>query len=383
MAELWQSVLERWTNAGLIDASTAERIRAFEASHEEPKHLRWPILIAVTFGAIMLAAGVLLFVSAHWDELSPTQRFSLVPFLVAIFHVAGALVAERFPALATALHGVGTMACGAGIFLAAQIFNLQEHWPGGIMLWALGAWIGWGLRRDWVQAGLVAILTPAWLACEWIDGTRRYNWECERILAEGLFLLALSYLTSYFAGHRTTARRCLAWIGGIALLPSAIVSMPEEYSSYGPHASAWLVFWGRTLGLFLPLLLALWLRGKAAWMNAVATFWIIVLILMPFAASSTESLLHYGARTLGPYIWCALACLGLVAWGLEESRRERINLGILGFGITVLAFYFSNVMDKLGRSASLIGLGLLFIVLAWGLERTRRRLVTRVKGVAS
>jgi uncharacterized membrane protein len=127
-----------------------------------PKQLRWPILIAVAFGAIMLAAGVLLFVSAHWDELSPAGRFSLVLFLVSIFHVAGALVSNRLPPLATALHGVGTIACGAGIFLAAQIFNLQEHWPGGIMLWVLGAWIGWGLRRDWVQAGLVAVLTPAW-----------------------------------------------------------------------------------------------------------------------------------------------------------------------------------------------------------------------------
>jgi len=46
-------------------------------------------------------------------------------------------------------------------------------------------------------------------------------------------------------------------------------------------------------------------------------------------------------------------------------------------------FYFSNVMDKLGRSASLMGLGLLFLILAWGLERTRRQLVAKVKAVAA
>jgi hypothetical protein len=49
----------------------------------------------------------------------------------------------------------------------------------------------------------------------------------------------------------------------------------------------------------------------------------------------------------------------------------------------VLVFYFSQVMDKLGRSASLIGLGALFLALGWGLERTRRRLVARVKGAAA
>jgi uncharacterized membrane protein len=49
----------------------------------------------------------------------------------------------------------------------------------------------------------------------------------------------------------------------------------------------------------------------------------------------------------------------------------------------VLIFYFSNVMDKLDRSASLMGLGLLFLILAWGLERTRRRLVAKVRAATA
>jgi uncharacterized membrane protein len=73
----------------------------------------------------------------------------------------------------------------------------------------------------------------------------------------------------------------------------------------------------------------------------------------------------------------------MIAWGMYEARRERINLGILGFGLTVICFYFSNVMDKLGRSASLMGLGLLFLVLGWVLERTRRRLVAKVKAATA
>ena len=44
-------------------------------------------------------------------------------------------------------------------------------------------------------------------------------------------------------------------------------------------------------------------------------------------------------------------------WGVQENRRERINLGMAGFAITIVAFFFSSVMDKLGRSASLILLG--------------------------
>jgi uncharacterized membrane protein len=365
MADSWQSAVDRWFSAGVIDASTAARVREFESKRQEPSKLRWPILITIAFGAIMLAAGVLLFVSAHWDDLSPTGRFSLVLLLVAIFHVAGAIFADRFPALSTAMHGVGTAALGAGIFLSAQIFNLQEHWPGGIMLWALGAWIAWGLKRDWVQGALVAILTPAWLASEWIDATNYMN-RSNEIVAQGLLLLALTYLSVFTTEDREPIRRALAWIGGIALIPSAIIAVPETWFSNGriPHDTQFL---GRALGIVLPLLLAYWIRRRAAWMNVVAAAWIGVLAFVPPYAK------------IRPYAWAAVASLGLIAWGLHEARRERINLGILSFGLTVLIFYFSNVMDKLGRSASLMGLGLLFLILAWGLERTRRSLVRRVK----
>jgi len=70
----------------------------------------------------------------------------------------------------------------------------------------------------------------------------------------------------------------------------------------------------------------------------------------------------------------------MVGWGLLERRRERINLGVAGFALTVIIFYFSDVMDKLGRSTSLIGLGVLFLFGGWVLERTRRQLVARVAG---
>jgi len=38
------------------------------------------------------------------------------------------------------------------------------------------------------------------------------------------------------------------------------------------------------------------------------------------------------------YLACALAATGLVFWGLQERRRERINLGVAGFAITIIVF---------------------------------------------
>jgi uncharacterized membrane protein len=70
-----------------------------------------------------LPVGVLLFVAAHWDRFSPVARFVSVLLLVAVFHIAGALTVECFSALAAALHAVGTVCLGAGIFLAGQILS--------------------------------------------------------------------------------------------------------------------------------------------------------------------------------------------------------------------------------------------------------------------
>jgi uncharacterized membrane protein YfcA len=68
----------------------------------------------------------------------------------------------------------------------------------------------------------------------------------------------------------------------------------------------------------------------------------------------------------------------MIAWGIHEFRAERVNLGMAGFAITILCFYFSSVMDKLGRSTSLIVLGVVFLAGAWYWEKLRRKLVARV-----
>src|SRR5260370_4059091 len=101
MADALKKQLERWVSAGLVDAGTAARIRTFEESQGSSERLRWPILLAVALGGVLLCAGVLLFVAAHWDQLSPAWRFVLVPFLVALFPLSGALPEERFSALPT------------------------------------------------------------------------------------------------------------------------------------------------------------------------------------------------------------------------------------------------------------------------------------------
>jgi len=369
----WEGRLERWVEAGLLDPAAAERIRAWERSHggaptpRSSPGLHWPIRLALGLGGLLVGAGILLFVAAHWDALSPGQRFGLVLATVAAFHVAGAAADPRWPALGATLHACGTVALGGGIFLAGQIFNLQEHWPGGLLLWGLGALLGWLLLRDWPQATMVALLAPAWLAGEWSVATARQHGEA--VLTAGLLLLALVYLGARPTADRdeSPARRSLVWIGGIAVIPAAFLLAATSHAGqgFGDLAPVRLAT-GAAVALGGPLGLA-WLLHRS-----------IAPVFLGLAAWTALGPILATQRGVVPYIWAAGLGLGLIAWGVLERRAERINLGVAGFALTVLVFYFSSVMDRLGRSASLVGLGLLFLGGGWALERTRRRLVASV-----
>jgi uncharacterized membrane protein len=273
--------------------------------------------------------------------------------------------------MSEALHAIGTVALCAGIALSGQIFNLDEHWPAGILLWAAGAALGWAVLRHSAQLALVAILVPAWLMSEWVAApVARAGFRTGDVPASGALLLALTYLTAVAAGKTTRLRRTLMWIGGLGLGIAAIVlaavNMDSPYSVRPELTTARVLGW--TVAFAGPLLLAAALRGRDAWVNGVAALWVAGLAMVPA--------LSRGAATFG---WWGIGALGLVAWGMRDSRIERINLGAAGFAVTVLAFYFSRVMDKLGRSASLLLLGLLFLGGGWALERMRRQLVARTR----
>ena len=197
----WDRALERWQQAGLLDAASVERIRSFEQSRTGPPGSamardRRPGLwridahrrnAAVRRRALGYARARPAIHAGGPDgrRLAPRRR------------VHGRLTARPSPSRCTES---ARRRSAAGIFLARQIFNLQAHWPSGVLLWAAGAWVGWILRRDWLQFAMAAILTPFWLSGEWIESfpfadVRR----AIRVLVEGLTL------TLWFTSPRARA----------------------------------------------------------------------------------------------------------------------------------------------------------------------------------
>ncbi len=408
-----ESLLNRWQSAGILDAEAASRIRAHEAARKRPDELsdqpnpkqpaspeaghlpsgaepqalaagvRRQGVTALVLGAILLACGVALFVSAHWDEMGPGARFALVAAMVAVFHLGGGLARERFRDLSTALHAVGTLATGAAIALVGQIFNNQEYWPAAVLLWAMAALAGWALLRDQAQQTLALLLVPAWMASELgYAGQDRIGTVV--YLGRFLFVWSILYLTFFVSSRRRMVRgimfaaAVIACVAGIDCMLSAWASFSTE-QSFLPFSAR---FWAWVAIAALPLVIAAFHGHKGLIPIALA---IAFSLALPWCYRASVNTYKLGNGRVVSYtntvpnfaahVLTAAFAVYLCWWGVRLASRALVNFGIVGFAAVVGWFYFSDIFDALGRSLGLIGLGVLFLAGGWALEKMRRRIL--------
>jgi len=378
----WISHLRRWCQAGLIDSDLAVSIEQWEQARVAalgPQHagpLGLSVRVMVVLGSLLLVAGVLLFVAGSWDFMPPQGRIGLLLVGILVFHGGGALFEQRFPAMAIGLHAVGTAIFGAGVFLSAQIFNLEVDWSfrWGLLFWALGAASGWWFLRQWPQLVLLSILLPAWLTAVLALELRRadpqfMDWAVVPLTA-GFLLLSLTYFTAPTRSTSTESQRVFMWIGGLLLLPAAltwvVVTSNLDPNLDVPHF--WLsgLSWAVMLGV--PLVVSWLMRPHRFSSLAVAVVWVALDLQIQDQ--------FLGALS---YLWWGLGAFGLMVWGAFEARDERVNVGTALFAITLLAFYVMQVMGRLGF-LSLFGLGLIFLLGGWGLNRLRSALLCSAAG---
>ena len=380
-----ESLLTRWQTAGVLDAESARRIREHEAqtSGGAPAGLNWQGVTALILGAILLACGVVLFVSAHWDQLGPGARYALVCAMVAIFHLAGGLARTNFRGLSTTLHAVGTISTGAAIALVGQIFNIQEHWPAAMLIWALAALAGWMLLQDQAQQTLALLLVPAWMMCEFES---RAYWHIGQFAYQGriLFAWAVLYMTFFLSSRRKVVQGILFAVSAVASIIGVgmMLASWNSWSSDQTFLPFSLRVWAWVMIAAVPLAVAAFHGHKGLIPIASAVAFTIALPwcyhLKNYSYNYGNGYAHtqyYAIPNLAAHVLVAGFAVFLCWWGMRLGSRLLVNFGIVGFAIAVAWFYFSDILDKFGRSLGLIGLGVLFLAGGWALEKLRRRIM--------
>ncbi|MGD0630179.1 MAG: DUF2157 domain-containing protein [Terracidiphilus sp.] len=378
----FESLLTRWLAAGVLDAGAAERIRVYESQQARPSGLGWQGLVALILGALLLACGVVLFVSAHWDQIGPGTRFAIVIAMVTVFHLGGALVRDSYRGLSTTLHVVGTLSVGAAVALVGQIFNIEDHWPAAILMWALAALAGWALLRDEAQQTLTLLLLPAWVVSEF-EFYAESHIGSDVYLGRLLIVWAILYLTVFLGSKRRITQGILFAASAVAAIVGTVILLEgwRSWTATQTFLPFHLRVWGWVAIAVLPLLFSL---GKLSKSTVPVAAGVAFTILLPWCLRIRMDHFDYGdvhqtyTRSEPNVLAHALVAgfaVFVIWWGVRQASKALVNLGMVWFAVAVAWFYFSDIFDKVGRSLGLIGLGILFLAGGWALEKMRRRLM--------
>lgn len=161
-----------WVADGLVSIEQAEQIRA---RYPVSTSMSWGLLLLTAIGAIIFGLGVILFFAYNWDELHKYAKLALIFSALLIAHFLGLYFSSkqdsvnRNKSLIEGFHVLGTMMFGAGIWLIAQIYHIDEHYPTAFAIWGLGALaLAWALPS--VIQGLIATaLLLSWGLAETLD----------------------------------------------------------------------------------------------------------------------------------------------------------------------------------------------------------------------
>lgn len=166
------SEVESWTQQGVISAPQAQSIKALYPQPQIKKSQPWALIIFSAIGAVIIGLGIILLFAYNWDKMSKYAKLSVVFGSLILAHLTGItlfLRSQRFKAIGEALCLLGTMLFGAGIWLVAQIYHIEEHYPNAFLLWAIGAMLLAWTMPSVMQAILASVLLTIWAACESVE----------------------------------------------------------------------------------------------------------------------------------------------------------------------------------------------------------------------
>jgi hypothetical protein len=361
-------VLERirgWEAAGLIDAATAERLRAAEAAAapepEVPPPAAEPGLVSSFFGpgvsivemfsylggAFVVAAWAVLMARLVSESTDPMRQWLLVvgwAVPAAVWFVLAMVIRGRSPRLSRAA-GVclvlSVIAVGAGVTVNARIFMPDTP--------ALAA----GAIAGLVAAAAYRLLHPA-------------------VLTEIGLLGAITWLVVTLLGliNASTGDSRTVSIGGISLdkaIAGAIISS---------------VFWiGCALVIGLIGLAEARAGGVAALRRAgIARLWAGVVVVVGVAAavlqSSSDPQTGEVHRIIEPWVG-ELIVLGVSAILVERAFRREAGAFVLAAAIGVVIaltdFNFTYFAQAGGTEVALLVEGLLLIGIAIAADRLSKR----------
>jgi len=165
--------LASWQSAGLLDDDQTSKILDLYESQAESARRKRSIALTALCGiaALMVGLAVLLLVGYNWQSMTAAAKLSVI-FAALLGTMAvgyGLRFHSQWQIASEVVFLIGCLLYGSAIWLVAQIFHINSHYPNGIWVWALGV-LPFALCMNTLllhvlYAGLLAV----WTGCEVLD----------------------------------------------------------------------------------------------------------------------------------------------------------------------------------------------------------------------
>ena len=365
--------LKAWEAAGLVDATTAARIREWESSHASPLAMRAVIGIA----ALAIGLGLLSVIAANWDAVSGVVRLGVHFALM----VALALWLWRQAS-------TGGIAAEAGLFVLGmlgltffghigQVYQTDSPLWQPLALWlVLFAPLMLLRGTGWLTALLlmVVMIVAAWGFMYWTIGLRPRLGRIDETVRIVLALTAPVLLAALAAWAQRRSGRQGFWrrLAGLALLYAAggasIAAIASADGPWRTDEESTRLLWSVLIASGVTLLTALLVRAfrRDPEGRIVANLW-LGLAAMPALAYALS-----GSKTVAALLFMALWA-GIAYAALRAGWRGAFQtaVGIIAFRLVLLSFELGG--DLLTSGAGLIASGLLILGVAWLALKISRR----------
>jgi uncharacterized membrane protein len=387
------SDIEKIQQAGLITAEQQQQIVERFKLKEEPNKA---LTIFSFVGAVLIVCGIILLISAHWDQIPRGIKIVVGLALMLGAHGAGWYLREIqgiYRKTGEALHLVGSGLFLGNIALIGQIYHLSSRLPNAFLLW----WAGIGalpwLLRSKAQHILCLLAFGLWFGMEINDrGSIIYFGENQfQILlyaALGLVYLGLGYCL-----RRTSFAEFAGPTEKLGLLAAQSFAFPLTWEIFYENgatvggASPWvfpgLLILALVLGTIgIPRLGDLDRQWRWTWGLALAG--VTALLAGEFYFAPRWTGFFATNSEVGGYHWlCSIAlftfCLVQIQAGVLARSQFMVNLGVAFVALHISAVYL-NLFGSMARTGLMFLVsGVFLIVFGIFLEKRRRTLMQRMK----
>lgn len=359
--------LDHWREKGWVTEAGHAAIR--DEIHQGSARFGLSGVLGV-IGATLLAFGIMMFVGANWQEMPRLARLGLLAgSMWAAYGLAAWLYVRNHPAFGHAAVLLGAAIFGASIMLIAQMYHLEGHPPGAVLVWGIGTGLAAFLFRSNPAYALAILLAGLW-ACWEMTLSQVLHWPY--LIFWAALFVALTLTTRWRAGYHLLALS----LAGFIVLIGYLTDIGKGH---------WL-----TLGIGLAIMAGALLFAKPidrilAASRPAAAYGLIVAFAALFTLQFIEGISLWGGSPTDPWhayngmpLWAlgaatlALVVAGIIAAAMTDNRGL-MWVSYIALSMELLGIYFKTFGTLLDTSLFFLIAGVLVTLLAFVAYRLLRR----------